>query len=204
MKLKKGILIVFEGIDGGGKTTQAKSLLSWLQKKGIEAVYFREPSDSKWGAEIREKAAQEASLTPLQELQLFQKDRKENIENNIKPALRKKQVVILDRYYFSTMAYQGAKGIDVQRIKTLNEKMAVEPDLVLILDVEAKQGLKRIEGRKQKHLLFEKEDYLIQVRRIFQSIRGENIFHVNGHQPVEKIASKIEQIVWSRLFSGLN
>lgn len=96
--LEKGVLIVIEGIDGAGKSTQAKSLLRKLRVLGLEAVYFREPSRGKWGRELKRKAKETGSLTPGQELELFQKDRQENVEKNLKPALKKKKVVILDRY----------------------------------------------------------------------------------------------------------
>ncbi|MBN2244466.1 MAG: dTMP kinase, partial [Candidatus Aminicenantes bacterium] len=110
IRLKKGILIVFEGIDGAGKTTQAEALMERLQKRGLRVLFLREPSEGKWGRLIRQKAAQEDSLSPEEELDLFQKDRQENVRLNLKPALREKKIVLLDRYYFSTMAYQGAKG----------------------------------------------------------------------------------------------
>jgi len=126
----KGFLIVFEGIDGAGKSTQAEILMKTLQEKGFSVVYFREPSEGKWGREIKMKAAHPDSLSPEEELELFLKDRKENVEKNLKPALRGKRIVLLDRYYFSTIAYQGAKGIDQERIKRMNEGFVVEPDLV--------------------------------------------------------------------------
>ena len=193
-KLKKGILIVFEGIDGGGKTTQAKMLMKGLHKKGYDAVYFREPSGSRWGMEIRQKAAVNDSISPEDELDLFLKDRRENVEKNLKPTLRENKIVILDRYYFSTIAYQGAKGISQQRIRKMNEEFAVLPDLVIILDIGPSQGLGRIEGREKKDLLFEREDYLLKVREIFNSFREDNIVHIKANRPLNQIAAEIEQI----------
>ncbi|MGD2245859.1 MAG: dTMP kinase, partial [Candidatus Aminicenantes bacterium] len=178
MKLKKGILVVFEGIDGSGKSTQAERLGQRLEEKGLDVINFREPSLGRWGRKIKEKASQPDSLSPQEELELFLKDRAENVEKNLKPALSKKKVVILDRYYFSTIAYQGAKGIDPNRIRRLNESFTVKPDLVFILDVCAEKGLDRIKGRKNKELLFERQDYLVKVRAIFKALRGENIVHI--------------------------
>lgn len=195
MKFKKGVLIVIEGIDGAGKTTQAKRLLDTLLDEEIEAVYFREPSDSRWGREIKQKAATADSLSPEEELDLFQKDRRENVERNLKPALEDKRVVVLDRYYFSTMAYQGARGIDPGWIQETNEEFTVIPDLVFILDVEPGTGLKRIEDRKRKDELFEQEERLIRVREIFKEIKGENIFHIDGTQSEDDISKEIERIV---------
>ena len=196
MKLKRGILIVFEGIDGSGKTTQAEILMKNLQKKGVDAVYFQEPSKGKWGHLVKRKALIADSLSPREELALFQKDREDNVEKNLKPALQQKKVVILDRYYFSTMAYQGARGINPERIRRDNEKFAVRPDMVFILDVEASKGLKRIEDRKKKDMLFEREDYLVKVREIFRGIKGDNVFHIDAMRSIQDISREIEKIVF--------
>ncbi len=178
--LKKGVLIVLEGIDGAGKSTQVRFLLRMLRREGWNAVYFREPSRGKWGREIKRKAKEASSLTPEEELDLFLKDRQENVRKNLGPALKEKKVVILDRYYFSTIAYQGAKGIDQARIMRLNEAFAPKPDLIFILDIEAKDGLARIEGRKKKDKLFERAAYLAKVRRIFRSFKGERFHHIDA------------------------
>ncbi len=197
MKLKKGILIVFEGIDGSGKSTQALNLKQRLEEKMIDVVCFREPSQSRWGREIKLKAALPDSLTPEEELTLFQKDRAENVEKNLKPALAERKIVILDRYYYSTVAYQGAKGIEKERIRRLNERFVVEPDLVFVLDVEAGEGLQRISERKNKDLLFERQDYLEEVRKNFLALSGDNIVHIDGDESEKKISDDIARIVFN-------
>jgi len=195
MKLRHGLLVVLEGIDGSGKTTQARSLLRRLRRRGWEAAYFREPTRGKWGREIKRKAAQDGSLTPEQELELFVMDRRENVEKNLKPALKKRKIVVLDRYYFSTIAYQGAKGIDPQRIRRSNEAFAVKPDLVIILDVDAGAGLARIAGRKTRDELFERENYLARVREIFRGFRGRNILHLDGRGDRRAVG----RAIWARV-----
>jgi len=195
MKLRKGILVVLEGIDGSGKTTQARSLLRRLRSRGWEAVFFREPTRGQWGREIKRKAARDGSLTPEEELDLFIKDRRENVEKNLKPALRKGKVVVLDRYYFSTIAYQGAKGIDPGRIRQLNEAFVARPDVVVVLDVDAGAGLARIAGRKIRDELFEREDYLAKVREIFLGLRGRNILHLDGRGDRRAIG----RAIWKRV-----
>jgi len=200
-RLKKGILIVFEGIDGTGKTTQAEILLDRLRKKDFETVYFQEPSMGKWGREIKKKAAFANSITPEEELDLFQKDRRENVEKNLKPALEKRKIVILDRYYFSTIAYQGARRIDRGFIRSINEEFVVMPDLVFILDIDVKNGLQRIETRKKRDILFEQEEYLVKVREIFKSFNGENIIHIDGHKSIEEISNEIGAVVFKYLDS---
>ena len=191
MRLKKGLLVVFEGIDGSGKSTQARRLLRYLKVLGHDVASFREPTRGRWGRAIKRLAKTEGSLTPEEELDLFVKDRRENIRKNIGPALAAKKVVILDRYYFSTIAYQGAKGIDPARIRRLNERFAVKPDLVFILDIEAGRGLDRIRDRKRKDLLFERESYLARVRKIFNGFQGRRFRHVDARQPKDELAGDI-------------
>jgi dTMP kinase len=189
----KGFLIVFEGIDGAGKSTQAEILMKTLRQKGFSVVYFREPSEGKWGREIKKKAAHPDSLSPEEELELFLKDRKENVEKNLKPALREKKIVILDRYYFSTIAYQGAKGIDQERIKRMNEGFVVEPDLVFFLDVDPQEGLDRIKNRRKKDKLFERAEYLVRVREIFRNFQGEKFIQIDASKPKKEISAQIEK-----------
>jgi dTMP kinase len=180
MTNRRGLLIVLEGIDGSGKTTQAKSLLRRLRRRGYRAAFFREPSRGRWGREIKRLAARDGSLTPEEELELFLEDRRENVRRNLEPALAGGRTVVLDRYYFSTIAYQGAKGLDPGRIRRLNEAFAVRPDLVIVLDVRAPDGLARIAGRRKRDELFEREDYLVRVGEIFRGLRGPNIRHLDG------------------------
>ncbi|MGD8540384.1 MAG: dTMP kinase [Candidatus Aminicenantes bacterium] len=201
VKLKRGVLIVFEGIDGAGKSTQAEILLKKLRELDYPVVYYCEPSDSKWGREIKRKAQYADSLTPQEELELFQRDREENVRAHLKPSLEKKEVIILDRYYFSTMAYQGAKGVDPESIRERNEAFAVKPDLVFILDVEPDRGLERIADRGQKDLLFEREDYLAKVRQIFKSLQEDFIYHIDATQSIEHMAEQIEEITINLLQS---
>jgi len=203
MKVKKGILIVFEGIDGSGKSTQVRILQKILADKGLDVVVFREPSQSPWGQKIKEKAALPDSLSPEEELDLFIKDRKDNVRKNLRPALKKNKIVLLDRYYFSTMAYQGAKGIDVERIRRLNEQFAVRPDLVFILDVDAEKGLNRIQDRRNKDLLFERQDFLVEVRKIFRSFQGENIFHIDSVNTLDDISDQIASVVFEYIHNDL-
>lgn len=192
--LKKGILIVFEGIDGSGKSTQAELLREKLRDRGFDVVSFQEPSNSKWGREIKEKALYPDSLSPEEELDLFLRDRKEDVQKNLRPALEEKKLVILDRYYYSTISYQGARGIDPEMIKRMNEEFAPEADLVFVLDIDARTGLERIEDRK-KERLFEQEDYLIRVRELFRRFKGKEFIHFDARRSEEEISREIERIV---------
>jgi dTMP kinase len=195
MRLRKGILIVLEGIDGSGKSTHVRRLLKSLRRRGYDAAGFREPTRGRWGRQIKRLARLPGSLSPEEELDLFVKDREENVARNLKPALAARKVVVLDRYYFSTIAYQGAKGLNIGRIRRMNERIAVKPDLVFILDIGAGLGLDRIHHRKRKDLLFEQERYLRKVRAIFRSLRGRKFAHLDASRTREEIA----EAIWARV-----
>lgn len=200
MRLKKGMLIVIEGIDGAGKSTQARLLLKRLVAEGYPTVYFREPTRGRWGRKIKQLARRSEALSPEVELDLFLKDRKENVARNLKPALSRGKVVILDRYYFSTIAYQGARGISLTRLKRMNEKFAVRPDLIFILDIDPEEGLRRIRARKRRDLLFERRDYLAKVRKIFRRFRGRKFIHLDAARP----KGDVQQEIAAKVLSFLN
>lgn len=200
-QLKKGLLIAIEGTDGAGKSTQAKRLKDFFLCQGIPTRYLREPTDGKYGQEIRRLAREgRRQVTPEQELELFIQDRIEDCKNNIQPALNNNELVLIDRYYFSTVAYQGALGLDPKEIWRRNETIAVIPDLVIILDMPVEKGLKRItDQRGDLHDDFEKTDFLEKVRSIFQSMHRPYIHHLsadrNPYEVFEEMRVIIESIV---------
>src|SRR5207248_1337424 len=115
-----GFFVVIEGIDGCGKTTQAELLAKYCSENNLAHVLSKEPTKGKYGTSIRESAAR-GRLSVEEEIDLLLKDRAEHVKNVINPALRAGKIVILDRYYFSMAAYQGAGGIDPDSILTENE-----------------------------------------------------------------------------------
>ena len=189
------VLIAIEGIDGSGKTTIAKFLEEELRKIGYDVVKFKEPTDSEYGMKIR-KILKERNLSPREELELFLRDRELDVCDNILPALKSGKIVIMDRYYYSTIAYQGALGLDVEEIKELNKKFP-KPDLVLILDVRPEKALERI---KTKRLLnrFENLNYLKKVREIFLKLE-DNVIVVNAERKLEDVKREVLRIVLKHL-----
>jgi dTMP kinase len=117
------------------------------------------------------------------------------VAKNLVPALEAGKVVVLDRYYFSTIAYQGAKGIDTGKIRRMNEAFAVRPDLVVVLDVDARAGLARIRGRKTRDELFEREYYLARVARIFRGFAGPEFVHLDGRSDRRAVG----RAIWARV-----
>jgi dTMP kinase len=172
-----GLFIVLEGIDGTGKSTQSRQLADWFREQGREVIASREPTDGPWGAKIRATAAT-GRLSPEEELDYFLRDRREHVEQLIAPALAEGKVVILDRYYFSTMAYQGSRGVDPVEIRRQNEAFAPVPDLLFILDLDVDTALSRIGGRGDTANEFEKHESLTKCREIFLSLAGESFVHV--------------------------
>jgi dTMP kinase len=171
------LFLVIEGIDGTGKSTQAQRLAEWLREQGREVVTSREPTDGPWGRKLRESAAT-GRLSPEDELEYFLRDRRQHVEEVIAPALAAGNVVILDRYYFSTMAYQGARGFDPAEIRRRNEEFAPVPDLLLVLDLEVDAALERIGARGDTANEFEKRDSLQRCREVFLSLAGEPFVRV--------------------------
>ncbi|MEN9535623.1 MAG: hypothetical protein RIR37_896 [Verrucomicrobiota bacterium] len=186
--MKKGIFIVIEGIDGTGKSTQSKRLAEWFRAQGREVVLSREPTDGPWGKKLRESATT-GRLSPDEELECFLNDRREHVETKIKPALAEGKVVILDRYYFSTMAYQGARGFDPVQIRQRNEEFAPKPDLLLILDLSVESAHKRIGSRGDTVNEFEQLETLTRCREIFLSIRDESFARVIDAEPSLDVVS---------------
>ncbi len=114
---KKGCLVSIEGIDGAGKSTQIRLLDEWLRRSGIDAVILKEPTDGVYGRQIRQNAAAHKPVSPEEEMRLFMLDRREDVRHNILPALVAGKLVIMDRYYLSNIAYQGARGLDPAKIE---------------------------------------------------------------------------------------
>ncbi|MEN9992340.1 MAG: hypothetical protein RLZZ224_2042 [Verrucomicrobiota bacterium] len=187
----EGMLIVFEGIDGTGKSTHAKRLASYFSSLGREVVLSHEPTNGPWGRKLRESASI-GRLGAEEELEYFLRDRKEHVEQLINPSLAEGKVVILDRYYFSTMAYQGLRGFDPEQIRQKNEAFAPVPDLLIVLDLDVDLALQRITGRGDQANHFEKREALEKIRETFLRLRDEPFVRViDASQSMDEIAAQI-------------
>ena len=141
------MFIVFEGGEGAGKSTAIKGVADHLKKNGYNIVVTREPGGG-LGKEIDELIKKNLSITPIPELFLFMAERAAHIENVIKPALREGKIVLCDRFYHSTLAYQGyGRGISLETIEKVDEiaRQGLLPDIVFLLDLPEKDGLIRAE-----------------------------------------------------------
>lgn len=200
-KIQHGFFIVFEGIDGSGKTSQAFLLKEFLDKKGYDVILLREPTEGAWGEKIKNILSNgRKGISPEEELNLFIEDRKENINKNILPAIKNNKIIVQDRYYFSSIAYQGALGIDPQQIRVRNEAFAIKPDLLFYLEIRPEIGLKRIDkGRKGKRDTFEKKQYLEKVKKNFDSLQDPFIMKIDGSLSSDFVQKNIQEIVMNRL-----
>ncbi len=189
----RGWFIVFEGVDGSGKSTQIELLSMKLRDQGVDHVLEREPSDGGIGRFIRDYAeAGDRYLQPESEALLFTADRFEH-SKRIEQTLEQGTTVVCDRYYHSTLAYQGAAGVDVAWLRDL-QKFALKPDLALLLDVDPTKSLMRVSGRTLT--VFENRDYLSRVRDLYLGFAGAGEMKlVDTGRPVDEVESEVERLV---------
>ena len=190
--LGEPFFIVFEGIDGSGKTTLSKLLDDHLKKKGFKTVWLREPGDSSWGRKIRELAQSEDSIPIEAELNYFIEDRKIDLADNILPALDQGKLVILDRYYYSNACYQGARGLDLSWILEQNLRFARVPDLAFIIDVPVSVALERIKrNREDAARLFETEVFLKRVRQNYLAMDLPELRIIDGNDSIDGVFKQL-------------
>jgi dTMP kinase len=189
--LKGGMFIVFEGIDGTGKSTQLHLLAESLNRLGYAVVTTKEPTDGPYGRKIRELFVDRGSVSQEEELEFFIADRQQHVQEVIAPALADGCIVLCDRYYLSTVAYQGANGIDPDLIMSRNKSFP-EPDLAIILEIDPSQGIHRIKNLRNEHPnSFEEESNLRKVAAIFATLQHGYILRINGSDTIDKVHSSI-------------
>jgi dTMP kinase len=134
-------------------------------------------------------------LSPTQELALFVADRREHVAKVIRPALAAGQVVITDRYYYSSVAYQGALGLDPDRILVANEAFAPRPQVVFILTLMPELAMARLaQNPARQRQISERRDYLEQVAAIYACLRGSHIHRVDAARPPEVVHADLLEI----------
>jgi len=199
-----GVFIVLEGIDGAGKSTQAKLLKLWFEEKGYEVVLTKEPTDTPFGKLIRrlvltggrEGIIDGAKISHEAEALLFAADRAEHVDKLIKPALESGKVVISDRYFYSSLAYQWARGLDLEWLIDLN-RFAIRPDVVILLDLPVKESMKRIKTRSIKTEFDKIFELQKKVRENYLKLaeRFPEIKIVNALEDVEGVHRQIVALV---------
>jgi dTMP kinase len=195
----KGKLIVFEGIDGAGLTTQSQMLEKYLKEKKYEVVLTKEPTNNLIGGIIR-AALKKEWLTSNRTLQLlFSADRAHHLEKEIIPALNKGKIVISDRYFISTIAY-GMIELEKNWLKAINSKFLL-PDIIFIIDIPVEVSIERIKASRFGFELFEEKKKLEKIRKNFLELSKEykNCFVINGNRSIEEVHKEIVKIVEEKL-----
>lgn len=185
--VRRGILIVFEGTDGTGKTTQLQLLGHYLQDRGYTILTTREPTEGSYGQKIRSLYMDRSKYSREEELELFLADRREHVQKVLAPALEQRKVILCDRYFLSTVAYQGARGFDPEHILELN-RFAPDPDLALLFQVPLDTGLDRItSGRGDELNDFEQRENLARVAAIFSAIKQPYIRPIDARGSIAEV-----------------
>lgn len=213
----KGLFITFEGGEGSGKTTQINKIAGKLADKNIKVITTREPGGTPEAEKIRELLVQRdgGDWPPMAECLLLYAARAMHVEQVIRPALKKGKVVISDRFFDSTLAYQGyGRGLDTDTIKKLNTLILGDfrPDITFILDVDPQEGIRR-SGRRlaaEKMKIQQTEDrfenlgleFHQKLRQGFLDIAEQNperCHVINALDDVDRIAAQVEKIVMGKI-----
>lgn len=192
-----GFLVVVEGIDGAGKTTLVRTLMATLAQTRLLAHSSKEPTHGQWGQRLRD-SAKHGRLLPAQEMDYLLRDRQEHVTQWIQPALAQGAVVVLDRYYPSMFAYQGAAGIPIAQLQQANA-FAPPPDVLLIVDVDPALGQARIRARGDAPNHFEQLANLQDCRRLFLELHLPGKHIIDGHLPADAVA----QHGWQRIVTAI-
>lgn len=194
---RKGYFICVEGLDGCGKTTQTRILVRALKKLGYDAVYTAEPSLGKIGRFIRRYCLHGGKrISSIVEALLFAADRYEHVESEITPALERGKIVVSDRYIYSSLAYQGAAGLNLEWIKQINAH-ALPPNLAVFIDVEPSTVINRLKPKKS---VMENLETQRKVREVYMRfVETGELIKVDGNRSKKEVAKEILSLVLESL-----
>lgn len=192
----RGAFICVEGLDGCGKTTQAKLLVNKL-RRDYDAVYTAEPSKGKIGRFIKKHYLHSSKRgSSIAEALLFAADRVEHLEDEVLPALKMGKVVVSDRYVYSSLAYQGAAGLNLEWIERLNEH-ALRPDLAIFIDVKPETVVQRLKPKKS---VMENLETQRKVHEVYvKFVEKGDLVRIDGNKSKRAVAADITSTVRSFL-----
>ena len=190
---KKGIFICIEGLDGSGKTTHAHKLVRNLQKKGFAAIYTTEPSKGELGKFIRSSVLEGEKRVPrVVETVLFAVDRVVHLEKMVKPALKQGKIVVSDRCVYSSLAYQGSAGLDLEWIEEINS-FALPPDLAIYIDVPPEVVVQRIRRKKS---VMERLEIQRKVHEVYMKfVDNGKLTPINGDRTKVEVEQNILRVI---------
>ena len=186
----RGIFITLEGPEGSGKSTQARKLAIYLEKKELRTIITQEPGGTKIGRKLRKLllSPESKEMGTLTELLLYLSVRAQHVEEVIKPSLSEGKIVICDRFLDATVAYQGyGRGLDIGLVNELNHLVTrgLKPDLTILLDIEVPQGIRRARGDK-------KGDRIEQEKTAFHQRVREGYLKLAAEEPERIKKIKVE------------
>ena len=194
LRVRRGVLIDLEGIDGCGKSTQAQLLAKRLRAADHVVVVLKEPTDGPHGTRLKPVLRGERDAEAEEVLALFTADRREHVADRITPALERGEIVLMDRYYYSALAYQCAAGIPAERIRAVNA-FAPTPDLVMVFDLPVGEALERVHSHSVADT-FERANHLERVRTAYLAMEADPLVHVlDATRPPEGIAAEVWTLV---------
>ncbi len=197
--MRKGKFIVFEGLDGSGKTTQVRNLKSYFEEKQRKVFFTREPTDGPIGTMIRRLASGQFNLSSLGGQLLFCADREYHLTNEIEPALNEGVDVVCDRYMLSTIVYGGRENRDL--LLQINSRYRF-PDLTLIFDIPVKRVLDRIVATRKETEIYESENSLKGASEgyLYFAKTYPNVCVIDATKSIEEVHEEIKRTLEERLY----
>ncbi len=198
MSRGRGLLIVLEGIDGSGKTTIAKMLIEELEGRGYRTIYTFEPWTTKFIENLKE-------LGPLRDAYIdalvYAADRLVHIKSVIEPAITNGYIVICDRYYYSSVAYQSAMGAPMDWVLTVN-KFVLKPNLAIYLDIEPEVGIARKRGYISRFPEYEEYEILKKVRNVYlEMVKRNLLIYVYAGRSIDDVYRDVKNLVYNTINS---
>ncbi|HIQ56901.1 TPA: dTMP kinase [Candidatus Gracilibacteria bacterium] len=198
------MFIVFEGPDGSGTSTQAKILAKNLEKKGLKVFTTAEPSKNILGKVLREALQKKYELSPKAFQLLFFADREQHVQNEVLPALARGEIVICERYNWSSIAFGVSEKVERKFLENLSSSF-VEPDHTFFMNISAEKSLERVVLRGEKLEHFETSEKLKIVQEVMLNLAEQSAFTkrstiLNATDSIETIAQNIEMILTPMLF----
>jgi dTMP kinase len=201
--MAKGLFITFEGTDGSGKTTQIELLTEYLKDKDYQVVNTIEPGGTGLGDKIRNILLdrKNAGMSPRAETLLFQASRAELVSKVISPALDSGKIVICDRFYDSTIVYQGmARGLGTEEIVNMSlwATGGLEPDITFLLSIDRENGLKRLSGESMDRIELEEDGFQRKICQGYRELAGmysHRIVEIDAELPIKDVFKIVRQKV---------
>ncbi len=191
MNIRLPLFIVFEGIDGSGKSTLAQKVFNHFSDY-VPCVLLSEPTGGKWGRKIRKLLQSTDGADAASLLELFIRDRSDDVQKNISPALAEGKLIVMDRYMHSNAAYQGSNRISPREIISMNLAEGFPlPDRVYFIDIDEKAALLRVTNRKNGLECFEKTEILRSIRENYHSLIDDTFLVLDGSKSTDILEKEI-------------